>query len=174
MGSFPSMPKLFSTVTFLKFCLRANDIHYLLQVDGLAEFLFRVTYFHDIVWSIFFSFTMALMRLWVTLKVFCSKLYNFCLEASNCKGMELSTSPTLAEELLEAKKGKGNLLSSYAPEKVVCASVDGPTLMCVRVRPIRLSWWGIGNLKRIGALGDMLWAWVVQETREARVWGVYD
>lgn len=44
--------------------------------------------------------------------------------------MELSTSPTLAEELLEAKKGKGNLLSSYAPEKVVCASVDGPTLMC--------------------------------------------
>lgn len=31
--------------------------------------------------------------------------------------MELSTSPTLAEELLEAKKGKGNLLSSYSPRK---------------------------------------------------------
>lgn len=52
--------------------------------------------------------------------------------------MELSTSPTLAEELLEAKKGKGSLLSSYAPGKVVRASIDGPTL----------SWCGRGDLKR--------------------------
>lgn len=88
--------------------------------------------------------------------------------------MELLTSPTLAEEVLEAKKGKGNLLSSYAPGKVVRVSVDGSTLMCVRIRPIRLSWWGRGDLKRKLVLGDMLWAWVVQEPREARVWGVYD
>lgn len=157
MGSFPIYAKTFLYDYIFKILPSRKWYPLSITSRWVGRILFRVTYVHDINWSIF-SFTMAFMRLWVTLKVFCSKLYNFCLEASHCKRVELSTSPTLAEELLEAKKGKGSLLSSYAPGKVICASIDGPTL----------SWCGRGNLKRKGVLGDMLWTWVVQDQREAR------